>query len=146
MKKFIIVGPTTALMYLNVFALIKEGKLYTGVTHPQKFDNWGSTVKEMNGNTIQWYENVARVKFNAPQLTKKYNAEEYPKFDNIEAINIDRVKNIPYDYEGVIGVPITFLSWYYPQYEIIGLENHGGKCGPMVNGKAKFARVLIKKS
>ena len=98
----------------------------------------------MNGSTIQWYENVARVKFNAPQLTKKYNAEEYPKFDNIEAINVNRVKKIPYDYEGIMGVPITFLSWYYPQYEIVGIEGNG-KCCPMVNGKAKFARVLIKK-
>lgn len=143
MKDFIVLGPNTALMYLNVFALIKEGKVYTGVTHPQKFDNGGS-VKEMNGSTIQWYENIARVKFNAPQLTKKYNAEEYPKFDNIEAIECRRVKDIPVDYEGVIGVPITFLSWYYPQYEIMGIEGTG-KCPPMVNGKAKFARVLIKR-
>ena len=85
-------------------------------------------------------------------LTKEYNSIEYPKYDNYDAINVNRVAHIPKDYDGVMGVPITFINIYNPeQFKIIGLMasttvtdiNFGY---PYVNGNKKYARVLIKKN
>ena len=100
-------------------------------------------------------------------LYKKYNAKDYPKYDNYDAINVDKVKDIPMDYYGVMGVPITFLDSYNPeQFEIIWqasgntrastskeiLEklkylqniNDRGGCG-VINGKRIYSRILIKR-
>ena len=84
-------------------------------------------------------------------LYKKYNAKDYPKYDNYAAINVDKVKDIPMDYYGVMGVPITFLDSYNPnQFEIVGAmtttkvegDNYGY---PYINGDRKYARILIKR-
>ena len=80
-------------------------------------------------------------------LYKKYNPEEFPKYDNYDAINLDKVSDIPVDYDGIMGVPITFLDKYNPkQFEIIGLDKQftsdGGR--GKLNGKSKYARILIK--
>ena len=99
------------------------------------------------------------------ELTKTYNPEYYPKYDNYDAIEVSKTKNIPMDYTGQIGVPITFLDKYNPeQFEIIGLLNdyqrsdgvlikgtpvsidskHNKLSGPVVNGKPTFARLIIR--
>lgn len=133
-KDFLIIGPLTALQYTNVFKLIKEEKCFTGVTSPKKFlqkseEKDMHTIvwiesSDMGGCTIQWYNSMERKKYATLTLTKTYKGheEEYPKYDNFEAINVDRVKDIPYDYEGVMGVPVTFLKGYYPEYEIMDLH------------------------
>lgn len=112
------------------------------------------------GNTC-WYTNLdINKRHETLILYKKYNEKEYPKYDNYDAINVDKTKDIPMDYKGVMGVPITFLDKYNPsQFEIIGqtyssdkspkveelrcdLKNrHAGR----INGKEKFARILIKR-
>lgn len=134
-KDFLIIGPLTALQYTNVFKLIKEEKCFTGVTSPRKFlqkseEKDMHTIvwiesSDMGGSTTQWYNSMERKKYATLTLTKTYKGheEEYPKYDNFEAINVDRIKDIPYDYEGVMGVPITFLKGYYPEYEIMDLHN-----------------------
>lgn len=90
-------------------------------------------------------------------LYKKYMPEEFPKYDNYDAINIDVTADIPYDYDGVMGVPITFMDKYSPeQFEIVGLiagnirglagiPSSTGKDGPYMNGKLKYGRVLIRR-
>ena len=90
-------------------------------------------------------------------LYKQYTPEEYPQYDNYDAINVDKVVDIPDDYEGIMGVPITFLDKFNPnQFEIIGLiagnikglagiTSKTGKDGPYINGKLRYGRVLIRR-
>ena len=88
---------------------------------------------------------------------KHYTPENYPTFDNYDAIFIDKVDNIPIDYDGVMGVPITFMSKHNPQqFEIVGLiagnikglagiPSKIGKDGPYINGKLKYGRILVRR-
>ena len=89
--------------------------------------------------------------------TYKGNEKDYPKYDNYDAINVDKIKDIPLDYDGVMGVPITFLDDYNPdQFEIVGLiagnikglagiKSNNIKDGPYINGKLRYGRILIKR-
>lgn len=91
-------------------------------------------------------------------LIKKYNSEDYPKYDNYDAINVDKVTEIPYDYEGIMGVPITFMDKYSPdQFEVYGATESEGKgfsnglwhedsgvAQPLVDKKRKYKRIFIK--
>ena len=77
-------------------------------------------------------------------LWKNYSADEFPHYDNYDAINVDKTSDIPCDYDGVIGVPITWLEKYNPeQFIILNLPSQNG--APKVNGKNKFKRIFIKK-
>jgi len=90
-------------------------------------------------------------------LFKKYTPDEYQKYDNYDAIEVGKVADIPVDYEGTMGVPITFFNKYNPdQFEVVGLAagnikglagipSKTGKDGPYMNGKLKYGRILIKK-
>ena len=76
------------------------------------------------------------------KLDKKYNPAEYPKYDDVDAIAVSKVKDIPYDYHGAMGVPITFLDKHNPeQFRILGFCN-----GPILKGKQIFKRIIIKKN
>ena len=102
---------------------------------------------------ICWYTNLDIAKRHEDLiLFKHYLKEEYPKYDNYNAINVGKYSEIPMDYDGVMGVPITFLDKYNPeQFEIIGLDRYtvpkellvGGRL--TIDGKIKFARILIKR-
>ena len=101
---------------------------------------------------IRWYTNIQHDFIPKPLvLTKHYNSLDYPKYDEYDAIEVDKVKNIPCDYDGVMGVPITFLDkWNPQQFEVIGEFNHG--CGneydlakPIVNGKEIYKRIAIRR-
>ena len=90
---------------------------------------------------------------------KSYTPEEYPKYDNYDAINVDKTADIPYDYDGVMGVPITFLDKYSPeQFEIIGATESEGKgfsnglwiksssiAQPLINGSRLYKRLFIRR-
>jgi hypothetical protein len=98
-----------------------------------------------------WFTNLDHQKRHEPlDLYKKYNPEEFPKYDNYDAINVDKVCDIPLDYGGAMGVPISFLDKYCPeQFEIIGIDryvednpNYGHRFN--LNGKEVYARILIK--
>ena len=101
---------------------------------------------------VGWFTNLD-FKKRHEQLTlyKKYTPEQYPHYDNYDAINVNRVAEIPRDYLGVMGVPITFLDKHNPeQFEIIGIDryvkdnpNYGKRFS--INGKEKYARILIKR-
>lgn len=148
-KKFIFIGPQNIITYKEVFPLIKDNKLWLGYTHPKEFITPNGTQKFGN---ISWFTNLETKKRKEDLLLyKKYNAKDYPKYDNYNAINVDKVKDIPMDYYGVMGVPITFLDSYNPnQFEIVGAmtttkvegDNYGY---PYINGEKKYARILIKR-
>jgi hypothetical protein len=136
-KKFLIIGNQNAVTYAEVFPLIKDNKLWYGesihsgdrefkvpldyVIHSKslRVDSEGNQFVRVSG--VRWYTNldIARRHFKL-NLYKKYSPEEYPKYCNYAAINVDSASEIPYDYEGEIGVPITFIDKYNPnQFEIV---------------------------
>jgi hypothetical protein len=177
-KKFLIIGSKNAITYKEIFPLIKENKLWIGNT-PMSTDllfdipehykeellaknkKEGSAYKIVNGvmkgrSTSIWFTNLDHKKRHEELiLWKKYNQEEYPKYDNYDAINVDKTAEIPCDYDGVMGVPISFLDKYNPeQFEIVGKTNskdHAGKyltdenATAMINGKNLYHRILIRK-
>lgn len=142
-KKFIIIGNVNAITYKEIFPLIKNNQVWLGHSiHggsiefrvPNDYPLNGSGCREDgNGNKyirvkgVRWYTNLDYGKrYEDLILYKKYNEKEYPKYVNYEAINVDKVKDIPVDYDGVIGVPITFMDKYNPeQFEIISLGKVG---------------------
>ncbi|EAI8053428.1 modification methylase [Campylobacter upsaliensis] len=164
-KKFLIIGNKNAITYKETFSLIKENKIWLGITSANVFlkPNENRTgfilTKQVNGLT-RWFSNLThkkRTEILETIASYKKNPEQYPKYDNYDAINVDKTIEIPLDYDGVMGVPITFLDKHNPkQFEIVGLiaGNIRGlagipssidKDGPYLNGKLKYGRILIRK-
>ena len=143
-KKFVIVGHQNAIKYKEVFPLIKENKLWLGYGFKggaghflSKYDDTATAGDHRAGmirvSGVTWYTNLEIKKRHEDLiLYKKYNPEEYRKYENMDAINVDKTSDIPMDYDGIMGVPITFMDKYNPtQFEIIGLgiANLGLECG-----------------
>lgn len=170
-KKFLIIGSQNAITYKEIFPLLKNNIIWLGYrngdmsfTVPDDYeardtrywvDETGQKWRSM-GN-ICWFTNLDIEKRHEELiLTSHYIPENYPKFDNYDAISVDKVVNIPIDYEGMMGVPITFMSKYNPdQFEIINgigryaciddeIANPKGTYGTDINGKHSFFRILIK--
>ena len=175
-KRFVILGSMNAITYKEVFPLLRDDSVWLGTTKPHEFiiPNDDGLV-DMNGNDVQkfgnicWYTNLDHgirhkrlildtmahnLKFNKKlrkKLEKDYGKVEYPHYDNYDAIEVPFVKAIPSDYDGVMGVPITFLDKYNPeQFEIVGLDRYtvpkeflvGGRVA--IGGKPTYARILIR--
>lgn len=150
-KKFLIIGNKNAIAYKEFFPLLKEDKVWIGYNSPNEFRTPDGKTKKLNGLT-RWFTNLDITKRHEDIiLTKNYNPDEYPKYDNYDAINVDKVTEIPCDYDGVMGVPITFMDKYNPdQFEVVGLDryvednpHYGHRF--KVNGKETYARILIRK-
>ena len=137
-KKFLIIGNQNAITYQEIFPLIQNNKLWLGLTMngsnryfrvPDDYELTESTGKIVDGikyafvKSVVWFTNLETEKRNEEVvLFKKYTPEEYPNYDNYEGINVDYYVNIPNDYYGIMGVPITFLHKYSPkQFKIIGI-------------------------
>lgn len=121
-KKFVIIGNKNALTYKEIFPLIKDNKIWLGIMSPSDFLTPEGKLSGKLGGLTRWFTNLdIKKRHEDIILIKKYNSEDYPKYDNYDAINVDRVKDIPCDYDGIMGVPITFLDKYNPdQFEILG--------------------------
>lgn len=156
-KKFLVIGNKNAITYKEIFPHIKENKLWIGYTNPGEFIQPNSDdVKTLSGLT-KWFTNLEHDKRNLPlDLYKKYTPEEYPKYDNYDAIEVSKTCDIPADYDGVMGVPISFLDKYCPsQFQIVGImtgskgtcffNGNDGKLKFSVDGKSVYARILIRK-
>lgn len=163
-KQFIIIGNTNALTYKETFKMFQEDKIRTGYTNfnvgmffqvpntYEKFHHIENGRKVARVSTSCWFTNLPVAKHNEDLiLYKHYTPEEYPTYDNYEAINVNTYTDIPCNYDGVMGVPVTFLDKFNPeQFEIIGAMtttkvdeyNYGY---PYVNGMKIYARILIKK-
>ena len=140
-KKYVIIGNLNAITYKEIFKLTKQNKVWFGHSihsgdrefrvpenYPlnaasSRIDNNGDKYIRVKG--VRWFTNLDyKERHEDLILYKAYNADEYPKYDNYDAINVDKTKDIPMDYKGVMGVPITFMDKYNPeQFEIIGLAN-----------------------
>lgn len=176
-KQFIIIGNVNAITYKEIFSLIKNNKIWLGqsihsgdrefqVPNDYPLDASGYRIDE-NGNRfirvkgVRWYTNMDYKERHEEFISYKiYNEDEFPKYDNYDAINIGKTKEIPIDYDGVMGVPITFMDKYNPdQFEVLGLSAsarynkeivgipfRGEKdARPLLNGKNTYARIFIKR-
>ena len=151
-KKFLVIGNKNAIANKEIFPLIKENKLWLGYYCPNEFrlPN-GDTTKKVNG-LCRWFTNLDIKKRHEDLiLYKKYTAEEFPKYDNYDAIEVSKTSDIPMDYDGIIGVPITFLDKFNPsQFEIVGDACNGSDSiydlfKPRLNNKFIYKRILIRK-
>jgi len=181
MKRFLIIGNLNAVTYKEVFPFLRDNEMWMGATYfnggaahfiapselydPDKmyneknafFNDKGEFLWRVNG--VRWFTNLDHKKRHEEIiLYKKYNEEEYPKYDNYDAINVDKVADIPMDYEGIMGVPITFMDKYCPeQFEILDARDYALKeelknkstylvkdADGSINGKPKYARILIR--
>lgn len=161
-KKFLIIGNKNSITYKEIFPLIKNDKIWLGyrninadmwfiVPENYKYEKLvdGKKVKHIMGC---WFTNLDTTKRHENLIMyKKYTPEEYPKYDNYDAIEVSKVSEIPEDYFGVMGVPITFLDKYNPeQFEIKGIDRYVednpyyGKRFT-INKKEIYARVLIRR-
>lgn len=125
-KKFVIIGNMNAITYKEIFPLLKENIIWLGYTHPKIFLQPDGSEKSF-GN-IHWYTNLD-IKKRHEFLDlhgNYYDSVSYPKYDNYDAIEVSKVSDIPCDYDGVMGVPITFLNYYNPlQFEILDMAHRG---------------------
>jgi len=121
-KKFLVLANSNAITYKEIFPFIKNNKVWLGMTWTKEFIQPNNKLKKF-GN-ICWYTNIINKKQNKPlKLNNKYTEDKYPKYDNYDAINVDRIKNIPIDYDGVLGVPITILKYLNNGYIEIEIED-----------------------
>lgn len=158
-KKFVIIGNKNAITYKEIFPLIKDNKVWLGYTSPNEFIIPGGEITKQVTGLCRWYTNLEIPKRHEPMLLggsyeRGSKKGMFPKYDNYDAINVDRVCDIPEDYDGVMGVPITFLDKYCPeQFELIGhehdLNGNGGdgiKGGQFeINQAGKYKRILIRR-
>lgn len=175
-KKFLIIGNVNAITYKEVFPLIKDNKVWLGpsiTSGDRKFhvpddyplnasgcgiDSDGRHFIRVKG--VRWFTNLDHNKRHEElDLICRYSIDTYPSYDNYDAIEISRTANIPFDYKGVMGVPITFLDKYNPdQFDILGLSASAGynrdivgidflgtkDARPLIKGKNTYARILIR--
>jgi hypothetical protein len=156
-KKFLVVGNMNAITYKEIFPYIKDNELWLGMTWIKEFIQPNKEIKKF-GN-ICWYTNLDNKKHNEPiNLYRKYNETDYPKYDNYNAINVDKTSDIPFNYDEIMGVPITFIDKFNPdQFEILGITENNiilqpywiPNCKkydrPYINGERKYPRILIRK-
>lgn len=155
-KKFIVIGSKNAITYKNIFKLIQENKIWLGNGFPngnaffripaEYSREWANGVYNPETGLVKfrnvgWFTNLDfKKRHESLTLYKRYTPEEYPRYVNYDAIEVSRVAEIPYDYDGEMGVPITFLDKYNPeQFEIIGSSRFVGK--PMSEFAAKGTYV-----
>ena len=161
MVDFLVIGPRSAYAYKNIFILIKDENIMVGYNRESMyFDN------NEKGVICRWFSNISDYFPPKLELKRQYKEEDFRKFDNLDIINIDRIEDIPLDYQDIMGVPLSFLDkWNRDQFDIVGLltDNKGddiytfngtatytderhkkSKCG-VIDGKRIYCRLLIKK-
>jgi len=163
-KNFLIIGNINAITYKEIFKLIKENKAWLGINLgrgisgfivPEHYELYGTEARINNSgkriispNNCLWLTNLDTFKRHEDiALTKKYlgNEVEYPKYDNYDGINVNKTKDIPLDYKGTMGVPITFLHKFNPeQFEIIKFRKGNDEKDLSISGKCPYFRILIK--
>ncbi len=163
-KEFLIIGNINAITYKEIFKLIKENKAWLGINLgrgisgfivPEHYELYGTETqidslgnRIVSPNNCLWLTNLDTSKRHEDiELTKKYygNESDYPKYDNYNGINVDKTQNIPMDYDGFMGVPITFLHKFNPdQFEIIKFRKGNDEKDLSINGKCPYFRIIIR--
>lgn len=165
-KQYLLIGNQNAITYKEIFPYIKENKAWVGYrfgdmafrvpadTEPRNTRFWidESGQKWRSLGNAMWLTNIdIERRYQKLELTKKYDPNDYPKYDNYDGINVKKVADIPYDYDGIMGVPITYIKYHNgSQFDIVGEANHGSDnefdlFKPKVDGKELFKRILIRR-
>lgn len=162
-KKFIIIGNQNAITYKEIFPLIKENRIWLGASiHsgdrefrvPDSYPLMAAgyrvdenNIKYIRVKGVRWFTNIDYPQRHEDLIFyKHYTSEKYPKYDNYNAINVDKTSEIPCDYDGEVGVPITFLDKYNPgQFEIIKFRKGDDDKDLCINGKCPYFRIIIRK-
>ncbi len=171
-KKFLIIGHQNALSYKEIFPLIRDNKMWLGFGFKGNAGHFISAYEDVatagdhrkgmiRVSGVTWFTNLDyKERHEDIILYKSYSPEEYPTYDNYDAINVGKTADIPCDYDGVMGVPITFIDKYNPdQFEILGMSASAGynadivgipfkgdkDARPLINGKNTYARIFIPK-
>lgn len=155
-KRFIIIGNKQAVILKNVFQHIKKEQVSPGYTHPKAFLTIDKKSQKANAGWWAWIDDSWQghaLPRNPLKLSERYSPDKYKRYDNVDAINVDRVKDIPIDYTGIMGVPGSFIENYDPrQFELIGythdMNGDGGQGVPggglYINSKKIYPRVFIR--
>jgi hypothetical protein len=164
-KKFLIMGDLNSITYKEIFKLVKNDQIWFGYDNggtkwfqvPDNYDIKTESrkkiehgIKYFSKGNITWFTNLDTTKRHENLiLYKKYNPSEYLNYDNYDVINVNRVTDIPSDYIGVMGVPITFMGKYNPeQFEVLGIANSARwisyECLTIIQGKKIYNRILIR--
>lgn len=161
-KKFLILGNKNAITYKEIFPYLKENKMWLGYTSPAVFEIPDGGITEKVNGLCRWFTNLD-IKKRHDTIATGYlygdDISKYPTYDNYNAINCDKVNEIPDDYDGAIGVPVTFLDKYCPaQFEILDARDYGHTnvqknkttylikdADGSIGGRNTYARILIKR-
>ncbi len=161
-KKFLILGNKNAITYKEIFPYLKENKMWLGYTSPAVFEIPDGEITEKVNGLCRWFTNLD-IKKRHDTIATGYlygdDTSKYPTYDNYNAINCDKVNEIPDDYDGAIGVPVTFLDKYCPaQFEILDARDYGHTnvqknkttylikdADGSIGGRNTYARILIKR-
>ena len=163
-KNFLIIGNVNAITYKEIFKLIQQncawlginlGRGISGFIVPEHYELYGTEVRidEQNNrivspNNCLWLTSLDHAhRHQDIELTKKYSGseEKYLRYDNYDAINVNRTKDIPFDFEGIMGVPITFLHKYNPdQFELVRFRKGNDEKDLSINGKCPYFRILVR--
>jgi hypothetical protein len=166
----LIIGNQNAITYKEIFPLFKEDKIWLGfgfkgnATHfRSRYEDVAASGNHREGmirvSGVMWFTNLdIQKRHERMPLYKKYSSEEFPRYDNYDAIEVSKSADIPYDYDGVMGVPITFMDKYNPeQFELIGCSDNGAVDGkyklphfkahnePYINGAKVYKRIFIRR-
>lgn len=174
-KQFLIIGHQNAITYKEIFPLLKENKIWLGngfsrgnayfripetASRDYAKGVYDEETKLVKFRNCCWFTNLDHSKrHEVIETSQTYSPEKYPKYDNYNAIEVSKLKDIPMDYDGVMGVPVTFMDKFNPeQFEIIGMAEDNGKgfsgaeaewdgLNPhaIINGKAMYKRIFIRK-
>lgn len=171
-KKFIIIGNQNAITYKEIFPLLKDNKLWLGYGFKgnvgffinSHYEDYAKSSQHKEGmirvSGVMWYTNLDIEKRHEDMiLFRNYTPENYPHYDNYDAIEVSKTADIPCDYDGAMGVPITFMDKFNPeQFEILGATESEGKgfsnglwiedskvAQPLINGERKYKRIFIKR-
>ena len=171
-KNFIIIGNQNAITYKEIFPLLRDNKMWLGNGFKGNVGFFKSPYEDVAVSSqhkdgfirvsgVMWFTNLdIKKRHEILDLYKKYIPEQYPKYENYNAINVDKTADIPEDYFGIMGVPITFLDKYNPdQFEILGMAASAGyrreivgidfigtkDARPLINGKNTYARIFIRR-
>ncbi|NCU27774.1 modification methylase, partial [Candidatus Nomurabacteria bacterium] len=156
-KKFLIVGNQNTVVCNDLISFIKNDEMWFGYGFKggaahfinMHYDDYASSGNHQSGmirvSGVVWFTNMDTEKRHVPMnLTAVYIPENYPKYDDVDAINVDFVNDIPKDYYGLMGVPVTFMTRYCPdQFSILGLVN--GSRSTHIGGRGIYKRLLIKR-
>ena len=166
-KHFLVLGDQNAITYNEIFPLLKSERMWLGVDNGGKkwfrvpMDNDIKTesrkkieggIKYISMGRINWFTNLGNNRAKPPlTLFREYNPTDYPTYDNYDAINVDKVADIPCDYDGVMGVPITYMAHHVPphtdgKFRIVGFRTGDDNKDLRVNGRETYLRVLIRRS